>query len=758
MNIIFILDRQKRVIGYLSNNGAKPIAPFFNDVFSQELATGIEFFEFTTVKNNYTSKLMELGNYIVFMYDGKYKMFQLMDDNKSDAKRKKHLTRYCEGIGLELIGDFVEPFQIEGNINTFLEVVLQDTEFKIGHIDTELLNIIKNVKVTKTERVYKVIQENLSTFENIEIEFRAEFINNKFQGVYIDVYKDGNRGKKTNKRFETGENAEYVQRKSSLYDFASAGIGEGANGLNFKDIEWSIAKGDPCNKPLGQNFVVNPVANDKYNKGNKYIKKLYTFDTEDKRELLRLTYEALLQDAEPKNDYDVSLAMTTEEFNEVRIGDTVHVCDFYYIPAILLQARISKLEISFTNPKNNKCILSNYKELISKLSELEYNVVLGSMIDYINSLQTGLLTPTQIKQLTVYMNQLDFEEDEINKIISNLEQTAKDKFEEENRDKVKGSYLDLLLKNGRNYFCDRVKSIKYRLPSVADDDYSTVLKFTTEKDTEPTKFYQSTISWLEGDDCINGALIPKADTTYTLKIFCGDTTTTNKKYMGTVTKVKHGGSYAPYKNTTDYVKNIVECMKTYFDNKDKLKYNTKTPYSFKDPTTEANKLLWKSDGKYHIDCSSFVQFVTRGITYINSIYNHNDKSPYYLSNKYSYPFVMDATISDIDRYASDQARWCVENGLVLDISITDQSQWSKLQPGDLVFWVKRFGDEASFEVVAKRYLQVGHVAIVSEVGINPNTNKIDVKTYESTTGTPIKNRWLTDNMPEKLIFFARPRR
>lgn len=747
MNIAFIFNRQKEIIGYLSNGGAKPIAPFFNDNFIQELATGVETFEFSTINNGYTSNIIELGNYIGFMHESKFKMFQMIDNGGADAKKKNHLTMYCEGIGLELIGDFVEPFQMECNVKTFISMVLQDTEFRIGHIDEELNNIIRNVQVEKTTNVYKVLQEHVAIFDNMEFEFNVKFENNKFKYVYIDVYKEGNRGKKSYKRFEAGVNAETVQRKSNLYDFASAGIGEGNGGINFKDVEWSIANGDPCEKPLGQNFVVNMKANDKYNKGNKYIKKPYTFDTGDKKELLRLTYEALLKDAEPKNDYDVSLAMTTDEFKTVSIGDTVHVCDFYYIPAILLEARISKLEISFTDPKNNKCTLSNYKELKSKIVNLEYKYVYGSMLDYINSLPAGLLTSTQIKQLTVYMEQLDMEEEEINNIIEALKQTASDKFEEEGRNKIKGEYLDILLNAGRDYLCETVKSITIRLPATKPIGYKTTLEFTTGKDTEPTKFNQSNDLWLEGADCINGGLIPKADTTYTINLAINTNTSISQSYYGNVTKTYHGGSYLAYTNKTDYVSKIRDVMQSYYHVREKFKYGFTTIYTFSDPCTNTNIAKWtNSDGTFNIDCSTFTQLCFRGINFEYSTYKNNKVSPYFLSKKYSYSFECGR------RTASDQAKYCVEQGWQLDINMQNREDWKNLQAGDIVFWETRA--EASEDRVNNRYMRVSHVAIVSSV-----LEDGDVTTYEATSKTDvILNRRISNNYPEKILFVARPRR
>lgn len=753
MDMIFVFDSNKKLIGFLSNNGANPIAPFFNDLFRQELVTGADTYEFITINNSQTSKIIKPFHYILFFYDNKYKMFQIVDQKHEHNQGKKYITSYCEGVGLELLTDYAEPFIIEGNFQLFLETVLQDTEWKVGNISENLIHKTELVKNTKKEKVYKLIQDSISIFD-IEIEFRVEFIGNKVVGMYIDAYDNGERGRRTYKRFEYGDNVISITKNINIYDFASAGIGEGESGIDFKDIEWKKSLGDPVNKPLGQDFVVNHVANDSFNKGKKYIKKTYNFDTNDKRELLRLTYETLLKDGEPKTDYEVNLGLRGEEYKTIRIGDTVYVLDFDYFPMVMLEARIGTLEISFTDPRKNKCTLSNYKEVKSKIDELEYTTIFGNLTNYINSLRVGVLTNNQIAQIGVFLEQLDMEEAEIDSIIEELKQIAADKFDKESRNKVEGEYVDVLCSNGRNYICSRVKSLKFRLPGESDSNYNVILEFTTEKDSEPTKFYQSTICWLEGDDCINGALIPKADTKYTITLVWDGETTILKKYYGTVVATRNGGSYSLYVNTTDYVEKIRECMQTYYDNRDVFKYNTITPYSFKDPTIPTNQAKWKTNGKFHIDCSTFVQLVTRGITFINSIYSETDKNPYYLSTKYRYPFVMDATISDSDRYAADQARYFVENGMALELNPLNRNDWKKLQAGDFVFWQKRLGDESAFETINKRYMQIGHVAIVSSV-----LEDGDVTTYEATSSSNvILNRRLSANYPEKILFFARPRR
>lgn len=367
---VFILDRNKNVIDYLSNNGVSPDAPFFDDIYIQELSNGVETYEFSTLSNARTSEALELGNYVVFKYDNKYKMFQIMDleDNHKDGKQI--INCYCEMAGLELLTDYCEPFKIEGNVELFFNTVLQDTNWQLGGYSESLITNIQSISVDKYTNVYKVIQENISTYNNVEIEYRVEFDGNRLLGYFIDVYENGYRGSKVYKRFEYGENVSGITRKRNLNDFASAMIGQGKDKLTFKDIEWKKSNGDPADKPKGQDFVVDLEANDKFNKHGKYIKGLFDdSDITNPQDLLLKSWGKLQELKEPKFDYDVELALTSVEYEDIKIGDTNYVIDNDYNPPIFLEARIGKLEISLTNPNKNKCTLSNYKEVVSKIRE-----------------------------------------------------------------------------------------------------------------------------------------------------------------------------------------------------------------------------------------------------------------------------------------------------------------------------------------------------------------------------------------------------
>ena len=367
---IAVLDRNKNLIGFLSNNGANPIAPFFDDNYIPELSNGAETYEFSTISNAITSEMLQVGNYIVFIYDGKYKMFQIMDTEEEHEEGSILINCYCEIAGLELLTDYCEPFSIEGNVELFFNTVLQDTNWQLGGYSESLITNIQQVKVDKYTNVYKVIQENIATFGNIEIEYRVEFDGNRVLGYFIDVYANGERGNKTYKRFEYGENVKGITRKRNLYDFASAMIGVGKDNLTFKDIEWKKSKGDPADKPLAQDFIVDLEANEKFNKHGKYIKGLYeNNDITNPQDLLLKTWEKLQEVKEPKFDYEVNLALTGIEYEDIKVGDTVYVIDNDYNPPIWVEARVGKPELSLSDGTAHKCTLSNYKEIVSKIKE-----------------------------------------------------------------------------------------------------------------------------------------------------------------------------------------------------------------------------------------------------------------------------------------------------------------------------------------------------------------------------------------------------
>lgn len=365
INSIFILDKSKTVVDVLSNNGDSPQSPFFDDKYVQDLATGAETFEFTTVSNERTSKYAVGGNYVAFKFKNKIKMFQIMrtEDEHHEALYK---YCYCEIAGLELINNPIREREIpSANVRQFFEIALADTDWRLGIVDAALI-LSSNIKIKRATNVYSLIQEHLSTFD-MEIEYRFEMTGNRISGMYIDVYKS--RGRDTGFRFEYGENVSGVSKQVDISELCTAMIGVGKDNIDFKSVEWGADM--PALKPLNQDFIVDAEAHKIWNNNGSYLMGIYTAQTESPHELLTLTWNELQRRKQPKMTYDIQVEMLQGYDDEINIGDTVKVIDNDYIPALHLTARIGRLELSFTDYRQNKCILTNFKEVKSGILSLD---------------------------------------------------------------------------------------------------------------------------------------------------------------------------------------------------------------------------------------------------------------------------------------------------------------------------------------------------------------------------------------------------
>lgn len=392
INSIFILDKSKTVVDVLSNNGDFPQSPFFDDKYVQDLATGAETFEFTTVSNDRTSKYAVAGNYVAFKFKNKIKVFQIMQ-TKEEHEKALYKSCYCEIAGLELINNVIREREIpSANVRQFFEIALADTDWSLGIVDAAIV-LSSNIKIERATNVYSLIQNNLSTFD-IEIEYRFEMTNNKVSGMYIDVYK--NRGIDSGFRFEYGQNVSGVSKQVDMSELFTAMIGVGKDNIDFKSVQWGADK--PAIKPLNQDFIVDVEAHKIWNNNGSYLMGIYQSQTDSPHELLTLTWNELQKKKQPKITYDIEVNMLQGHSDEINIGDTVKVIDNDYIPALHLTARIGVLEISFTDHRQNRCILTNFKEAKSSILSLDtiQSIINGNFPIGAEQIQDGAITEGKI--------------------------------------------------------------------------------------------------------------------------------------------------------------------------------------------------------------------------------------------------------------------------------------------------------------------------------------------------------------------------
>lgn len=242
-----------------------------------------------------------------------------------------------------------------------LQLILEDTRWEVGYIDSST--------PTNTffyyQSVLECIQQVVQLF-NVELTFTYSF-NTKTQEITarnVNVYKQ--QGRRTGKRFEYGSNLLTVTREEDSQDIVTALVGRGkgeekldddtgeATGgygrrINFKDVVWSKANGDPTDKPAGQEYVENKEATKifGYDDGTPRTGIVVFEDIEDPAELLKATWDSLLSSCRPKVCFKASVT----DVGDLRLGDTIAI--IRHDLGIEYFTRVFKVVRDLKNEQNN---------------------------------------------------------------------------------------------------------------------------------------------------------------------------------------------------------------------------------------------------------------------------------------------------------------------------------------------------------------------------------------------------------------------
>lgn len=274
----------------------------------------------------------------------------------------------------------IEDKRPGGTASDVLREILDGTGYQLGNVDG----------LTRTGRLsfyyISVRQALVKIIESYACEFkiRYTFVENKIIGRYIDLNQRF--GRVTGHQFEYGSNILNVIFEESSDDVVTALIGRGkgeektdesgeATGgygrrIQFKDVVWSVSKGDPVDKPAGQNYVSNELAKDVYglhqNGEIKHRFGVYTNeDIEDPVELLKATYNELQRLSVPIVTFKANLLDLANAIEQdVWIGDSVGIVRDQI--GIAFGARIHKLTIDKLDDNRSVAELGDYQTLQAK--------------------------------------------------------------------------------------------------------------------------------------------------------------------------------------------------------------------------------------------------------------------------------------------------------------------------------------------------------------------------------------------------------
>src|SRR5690625_4717346 len=241
----------------LSNKGEKA-CPFWDANFKEELNKGSEF-EFTCPATHDDSKHVVVENQVSFKdKDGNFRLFVIKETEETDDEDGPQIYAYCEPAMLELNDTVIEDKRPQDTTaKKALESALENTRWRVGEVAELGENSTNFYFETVTEAIMNILDVWGGEFRD-----RIEISGNGIVGRYIDILT--RRGSDTGKRWEIDKDIIEITRltqsypKTALYGRGASLETEGGGFsrlLTFEDVEWSVANGDPVDKPKGQKWV-----------------------------------------------------------------------------------------------------------------------------------------------------------------------------------------------------------------------------------------------------------------------------------------------------------------------------------------------------------------------------------------------------------------------------------------------------------------------------------------------------------------------
>ena len=350
--------------------------------------------EITIPTNCEASKLItNTSDLVLFDSKGNIQEFHITDIDDMD-EYSVNRTIYAEQSFGELINNIVTgdtAMPTTTNPSDYLAYILSFTRWSVGTVDTSIYNAKWKEDITGLtclEAFQKLVEKY-----NCEFEIRYTIDGkNKITGRYVDLKKKI--GNNYGKRFEDKKDIIGLKRnldldsvKTAIYPRIKIDT-QDENGnsvvtyIDISSVAWSVAKGDPVDKPLGQTVLVNPEADEIYKRyntktGNLMEKIMYaewTGDTaSDAEDLCRQAWSILKAngvltptiEVTASDLYRMSGNNSDYSHEQVDLGDTCIIIDKNFEPELRITTRVMEIEEDILNPVNNTYVFGNYRKTLA---------------------------------------------------------------------------------------------------------------------------------------------------------------------------------------------------------------------------------------------------------------------------------------------------------------------------------------------------------------------------------------------------------
>lgn len=295
-------------------------------------------------------------NQVVFRdHEGDLRLYVIKEVDDIDNTDGAETTATCEPAFMELRENIVVDRRfVDQTADKALDAALEGTRWT-GKVEVELFEGTTNFYyIDSVEALEKIVNTWGGEFKDV-VTF-DDRNNIKSRQIIIKQRLGGDNGL----RFDIDHNTEEIQRTVLSYPLtalygrgASLELedeeGEATGGhsryIDFADIEWKKSKGDPVDKPLGQKWVGDPKALEKYGRLHKgeLLHRYGIFsnqDFEDEAELLQATWDELQEKQQVEVNYHLKVYLMDKT---VSLGDTAQAIDRQFARPIEIQTRIISL-------------------------------------------------------------------------------------------------------------------------------------------------------------------------------------------------------------------------------------------------------------------------------------------------------------------------------------------------------------------------------------------------------------------------------
>ena len=370
---IAVLDAYDNILTFLDNRLPKALH-FYNDTLTEYLKGSAYTYTFTASAEHSDSQYLVEGNKIAFEYRNKSYYLNIMTVERDEYT----VTVQAFGLLFELLNEDKEAFSATEAM-TFAEYL---DEFDPEHIITLGNNEVSDKSITYewtgTESMLARLY-SLATVFDAEIEFVAQLNQNySLAGIVMNVYQEhsntvqGIGTNRTDQILRYGKDVDGIRKTSDITEIYTAIRPTGNDGLTIADVvinEYDAEGNLEYSSPQGNRNIYAVQARDRFPSNltapstERYVAMIWSYSTDDANVLAGQALARLKEVCTPQVSYEVS------GYIDADIGDTFTIQDTGYTPQLLLEARVTEQQRSFTDPASNKTTFDNFRELQSEVDQ-----------------------------------------------------------------------------------------------------------------------------------------------------------------------------------------------------------------------------------------------------------------------------------------------------------------------------------------------------------------------------------------------------